>query len=246
MGQTLTRKLRLTRALGGAIAACAFVMTLAAPASAAPKAASSTVRVERGVVEVTDRDLASPEAVEQLLLRIEKVQGSTSLAFVDTAPEKVRAAILATITRPAPDDVVESHGTYGPAETAQLLAQLGVLTEGGDGVQLYGWTCGWGYKKVSYTPGAITYYWFSLKTSFCWDGSTIQYPPIQEVLGDGSWGWSYVGCANCYVTGWPAPTAYKSFAQGHMNLGAGVDYDRWPWIQHIVDGTGWVYTSWHD
>ena len=91
-----------------------------------------------------------------------------------------------------------------------------------------------------------TYYWFSLKTSFCWDGTNIQSPPAQEVLGDGSWGWSYLHCESCYVQGWPSPTTYKSYAKGHMNLGVGGDWNRYPWIQHIVYGAGTVRTRYHD
>jgi hypothetical protein len=222
-----------------------LAVTTASPAQAESR--SYDLPLARGSISVHARDLATPEAVERLLLRIERAQGSDDIAFLDQAPDPVRKAVLETITRPSePDVVAERTGTYGPAETAEILKSLGVARSS-NVTTLASWTCGWGYKKVTYSPGLIDYYWFSLKTSFCWNGSTIQYTPTQQVLGDGSWGWSYTGCASCYVNGWPAPSAYLSYAQGRMNLGAGpASHNRWPWIQHIVDGGGWVTTTWHD
>lgn len=235
------------------IAAVALVAT-ASPALAdtSHRAYPDSIRIEGTTIELAGYDLASYEGVELLLLEIGKVQGSDDISFLDNDdfPATLRARIYETLTRESEPTIEESHGVYSPAASRALAADL--LLEGPDAKpptesMLSGYTCGWGYKKVSYRPGLITYYWFELKTSFCWNGTRIQSTPVQAVNGDGSWGWSYEGCAICTVVGIPSPTKYESYAKGEMNIGVGpASHTRWPWIKHVVNQHGTVWTSYHD
>lgn len=240
-----------------AIYAMAIVMIIATTTPAAAAAGSwqpddynweTSVIVDNGArVSIRGINWSDPLSVEEFLLDVEKVQGSDSVAWLDarTTPSHVRNAVISTITRD-PDSLVVTETTVAatPRETERMLRQL----FGDEAAQAAasGWTCGWGYKKVQHRPGLLTYYWFSLKTDFCWNGTNVQATPQQDVRGDGSWGWSYEGCTSCTVMGWPAPTDYKSYARGHMNLGAWPSLDLYPWIQHIVRGNGTVSTSYHN
>jgi hypothetical protein len=228
-------------------ATMALILALAAPSSAAPTD-PATVSVGNRPVRVAS-DWKDPAAVEAFLLRVEAAQGNRSLAFLQApgvTPE-IKAAVYATITRRAAPDVTETSGVYGPEESRAIVKSMLGTSRKALGVHLLSWTCGWGEKQVNYQPGAIRYYWFKLHTNFCWDGTNVQASPTQQVSGDGSWGWSYQGCSSCTLQGWPAPTQYRSYAQGEMSLGGGpADYTRRPWIEHIVKGIGWVDTSWHD
>jgi hypothetical protein len=104
-------------------------------------------------------------------------------------------------------------------------------------------SCGWAEKTVRYTPGQVQYYWFRLHTDFCWDGYNVQGTPGVWHDGGASWGWSYSGSFQS-LNGWPAPQAWKSYAGCTM---AYAWYLRnHPWVQQIVNGQGWVQTSWSD
>lgn len=228
----------------------AAVAVLAAAFGVAPAAADTNQTLNLGEdisVSVDGVNWKDPIDVEMFLLRVQTAQESDSVAWLDlpSTPSTIRDAVLATVTRPSALQMVDDGMTNATrAEADEMLKTL--FGSSAETAAASGWTCGWAYKKVRYRPGYITYYWFSLKTSFCWDGTDVQATPVQEVLGDGSWGWSYEGCVSCYVVGWPAPTAYKSYAKGRMNLGLGIDLNRYPWIQHIVRGDGTVSTTSHD
>jgi len=229
-----------------------LVVAMATPAAAAQTsthgADSGFVVVDNGArVPTRNVDWSDPLSVEGFLLRVKDVQGSDSIAWLDadTTPSEIQEAVIATITRnPDAVNVIEFTVPMTRQANDQMLQSM--FGEGAVDAALAGWTCGWGYKKVQYKPGLIAYYWFSLRTDFCWNGTNVQATPVQDVNGDGSWGWSYEGCVTCTVTGWPSPTDYKSYAKGHMNLGQGVDWNRYPWIQHIVHGNGTVSTTSHD
>lgn len=235
------------------------MVTVALVATASPTMAAATdqeypnsIRIAGSTIELAGYDLASYEGVELLLLEIGKVQGSDDISFLDNDdfPATVGTRIVETLTRESEPMVKESDGVYSPIAGRALAADL--LLEGPDGrlpseSVLASYTCGWGYKKVQYRPGILTYYWFELKTSFCWNGTRIQSSPVQAVNGDGSWGWAYEGCSICTVTGIPSPTKYESYAKGKMNIGVGpTSHTRWPWIKHVVNHQGTVWTSSHD
>ena len=229
---------------------CAALAVLVVAAGVVPAGAhtNQTLRLADGVsVSIAGVDWTDPTDVELFLLRVETALGSDSVTWLDSpsTPQAIRDAVVATVTRPSSLHVVDD-GLSGATqlETEEMLKTLlGPLAKT---AAASGWTCGWAYKKVRYRPGLITYYWFSLKSSFCWNGTQVQATPVQEVLGQGFWGWSYKGCVSCYVIGWPSPTRYKSYAKGHMNFGIGLDWNRYPWIQHIVRGNGTVSTTSHD
>lgn len=206
------------------------------------------ITIDGGVrVPTQGVDWEDPLSVESLLLTIQEAQGSDSIEWLSarTTPAYVRDGVLRTITRdPGNHVTTESIVPASESDTERMLAEL--FGDKAAQAAAAGWTCGWGYKKVQYKPGVIAYYWFSLKTDFCWDGTNVQATPQQTVNGDGSWGWAYEGCNSCTVMGWPAPTDYKSYAQGHMNLGTWPNWDRYSWIQHIVHGAGTVSTTFHD
>ena len=226
----------------------ATVLTVAVAAPSAGAATNQMLSLDNGAsVTIDGVDWADPTDVELFLLRVETAQGDDSLAWLDSpsTPQAIRDAVLDTITRPSPLQVVDDGISAAiQSETDEMLNTL--FGPSANTAAASGWTCGWAYKKVRYRPGYITFYWFSLKTPFCWNGTEVQATPAQEVLGDGSWGWSYEGCVSCYVMGWPAPTQYKSYAKGRMNLGTAVDWNRYPWIEHIVHGDGTVSTTSHD
>lgn len=177
---------------------------------------------------------------------MEKTQGSTSLGWLDSAPPEVRDAVLAASRRPGALVIEESEGEY---DEERSLGLLGVQLEDRPTAQQLlraKRRCKWTETKANYRPGAITWYWFKLRTSFCFDGSNILAPPSQDVSEDGSWGWAYEGTSATVVEGWPAPETYRSYARGTMNQGQGLDWVRRPWIEHIVHGSGKVEKSHHD
>jgi hypothetical protein len=234
------------------VLAAIIILTVAAPVAAAPSQStpnrSDFVIVDGGArASTAGVRWSDPLSVESFLLKVEKAQGSDSMVWLDssTTPAYVRTAVIAAITR-SPDSLVitETVTPATPLAGKQMLESI----FGSDAATAAatGWTCGWGNKKVQYKPGLIVYYWFNLRTDFCWNGTSVQATPVQSVNGDGSWGWAYEGCITCTVVGWPKPTAYKSYALGHMNLFNGIDWNRYPWIQHIVYGNGTVSTTGHD
>ena len=203
----------------------------ASVASAAPVGHVTTV------VEVpTPANLNNSAAIERFLLAVEKVQHSTSPAFLADAPSALRDAVTATETR---SGGITEHTSFGLATTAtqrsKELAQVGI-TEAPASV-----VCGWGYKKVSYQPGIITYYTLWLQTDFCWNGTAIIGTPYQTHGGSANWGWSYT-TENTTQTWFPAPTRYWSGVEANMRLGL---YHNYPYIETYLYGAGTVYTWWN-
>ena len=239
----LVRRLFTGVANRRSVASLSVALVLAFGLAPAGASATEELNLDLGEglsISVTGVDWNDSREVEQFLLRVQATQGSDSIDWLSlhSTPLVIRDAVLATLTGPAEYQVV--HEETRPAsriETTRMLSEL--FGSAAKAAEAQGWSCGWAYMKVRYWTGFITLYWFSLTTSFCWNGTNVQAIPAQAVAGDGSWGWSYLGCVACYVTGWPAPTAYRSFAMGRMNFGVGVDIDRFPWIQHIVYGRGY-------
>lgn len=195
------------------------------------------IKVGTSLIEVARFDLSEPADVERMLAEVEQAQGSTSAEWLDGAPPEVRQAVIRTITRPAALIWEESEGDDDSQATAATgaIRLLAVALKGR-----------WVETTAKYRPGWFTYYWFKLRTHFWWDGDLVPQTPTQEITGDGSWGWAYEGTKVANVEGWPAPQAYRSYAEGEMNLGRGVDWTRRPRIEHLVHGDGNVERSHHD
>ncbi len=210
---------------------------------------TGTINVNGKVVVTSDINLASNLAVETLLLRVKTAQGSTSPAWENdpSVTSDIKTAVARTITRPDLTPQVSTTTVYviGSWRTTSRSAFEARLTTMSVAYSTY--VCGWAFKRVQYKPGVIVYYWMSLQTRACANGTRLQYKPAQSVNGDGSWGWQYKGCVDCYVNWWPYPTKAVSYAEGKMEIGKWpFKHDRWPWIKHIMSGDGTVVTSSHD
>lgn len=217
----------------------AFVAVLLSPvimSSVPAGAAPATVTVNGAHVAIPAR-LHDPVDVEHFLLRVEAVQHSTSLAFLVKAPANVRAAVLATESRPGG---VRAYSSYGIARSearqTRELAEVGVPDAPA------GTVCGWAYKHITYTPGIITYYSLWLQTDFCWDGGAVVGTPYQTHGGSAYWGWSY-RTSNTTMTWFPYPTRYFSGVEAEMTLA--FIYHNFPYINTWLYGSGWVYTWWN-
>lgn len=193
------------------------------------------IKIGSNLIDVAGFNLSDPSDVERMLLEVEKVQGSTDLEWLDSSPPEVKQAVMDTITRPAALiwEETESDDPDGQAlSTLERPMAQQVYAAGRHGK--------WVETTARYRPGWITYYWFKLRTHFWWDGAQVTEAPVQEITGDGSWGWAYEGTTVATVEGWPTPEAYRSVAQGEMNMGRGADWVRRPRIEHLVHGNGKV------
>jgi hypothetical protein len=224
------RKLILVLAL---VAACfsGTTSTAVQPVWAAP--AALTVH---GVPVVIPADLHDTADVERFLLAVENVQHSTSITFLERAPAGLRAAVTAAESRPAGMTQETSYGLAHSARgRAQELAEVGAIQAPATT------TCGWAYKKITYTPGIITYYSLWLQTDFCWNGSAIIGTPYQTHGGSASWGWSYTTRFTTF-TWFPSPTRFWSGVEATMHLGPIYNY---PYINTYLYANGTVSTWWN-
>ena len=189
-----------------------------------------------GVRIATPADLHSPADVEHFLLAVENVQHSTSTTFSGTPRQLCEPAVTATESRPGG---MNQEISYGFAQTAlrraQELAEVGAVEAPATT------TCGWAYKKVTYTPGVITYYSLWLQTDYCWNGSAIVGTPYQTHGGSASWGWSYTTRFTTY-TWYPQPTCFWSGVEATMHLGPIYNY---LYINTYLYGKDAVYTWWN-
>ena len=155
-------------------------LTAASPA----RAATADHIAVAGHQVPTPANLHNPIAVERFLLAVEHAQGSTSLAFLAGASPALRAAVIATETRSGGVTETSSTGrATTTAERSRELAEVGASPNAP--ATIY---CGWAYKKITYTPGLITYYSLWLQTDFCWSNGMIYGIPDQIHGGSASWG----------------------------------------------------------
>ena len=197
-----------------------------------PAAQAATAATVDGVA--IPANLADPIAVEQFLLNLQAVQGSTSLALLAGHPA-LQAAVTTAETR-GTSTTQTVTGTATAGQQAQILAETGATPDATAGT-----VCGWAYKKISYKPGLITYYSLALQTDFCWNGTNLVGTPYQTHSGSASWGWSY-GTRFTTFTWFPYPREFYSGVEADMHLGA---YHNYPYINTYLYGTGGVYTWWN-